>query len=84
MIVVVDGPDAATEAALAAVGDERVRVEVLPRSAGPGAARNVGVHAAGGDVVAFLDDDDEWVSEKLAVQLADLAASGDRRSIVSC
>jgi glycosyltransferase involved in cell wall biosynthesis len=58
-------------------------VRVLPgRGAGPGAARNVGLQAAQGELIAFLDDDDLWRPEKLAWQVewmarrADLAALG--------
>ena len=36
---------------------------------GPGAARNVGIRAAKGQLLAFLDDDDLWSPDKLAWQV---------------
>lgn len=37
---------------------------------GGAGARNCGANAALGEYIAFLDDDDEWLPEKLKVQLA--------------
>ena len=74
VVVVIDGPDPATEQALAAILDPRLRVLVLPEPGKAPNARNQGVLAATGRWTAFLDDDDEWLPEKLAVQL-DLAAT---------
>lgn len=69
VIVVVDGPDEATESTLLEVGDPRVRVVTLPANAGPADARNAGVGEARGAWVAFLDDDDEWLPRKVEVQM---------------
>jgi glycosyltransferase involved in cell wall biosynthesis len=67
---VIDGPDEETRAALVAEPDPRLRVVPLPQSGGAPAARNVGVQHASGEWTALLDDDDEWLPDKLATQLA--------------
>jgi glycosyltransferase involved in cell wall biosynthesis len=76
VIVIIDGPCPTTEMALAEIGDARLRVVALSKSIGGCDARNTGVQNARGDWIAFLDDDDEWLPEKIAKQLrvANLAA----------
>jgi glycosyltransferase involved in cell wall biosynthesis len=76
VVVVLDGPDDDSAAALAALGDARVRVVTLPAKGGAPNARNVGVGEAQGAWVAFLDDDDEWLPHKIEAQLA-LAKGAD-------
>lgn len=83
VVVVVDGLDNATERALADVADKRLRVIVLPQSVGVSGARNLGVTAAWGDWIAFLDDEDEWLPEKTRLQMEIAHNSAYQYPIVS-
>lgn len=83
IVVVLDGADSVTESAVHAVADARIRIEILPDSRGPAAARNAGVRAARAELVAFLDDDDEWHPDKLRIQLDELSR-GDALTISVC
>jgi len=49
--------------------DGRVTVIHTGHNRGPAAARNRGISAAAGDLIAFLDSDDLWLPEKLSVQV---------------
>jgi glycosyltransferase involved in cell wall biosynthesis len=84
VVVVLDGPDAPSVEELARIEDPRLRVVELAESVGAQEARNVGVRESKGEWVAFLDDDDEWMPEKVERQLAAAKASGHRQPIVSC
>jgi glycosyltransferase involved in cell wall biosynthesis len=75
-IIVVD--DGSTDGTATALADVPVRV-ISQENAGVSAARNRGVTASEGDYVAFLDSDDAWAPQKLAVQMAALAAEPDTR-----
>ncbi|MGW0228644.1 glycosyltransferase family 2 protein [Actinopolymorpha singaporensis] len=53
-----------------------IRVIGNTRTPGLAGARNSGIDAAAGELVAFCDDDDEWLPDKLRLQVAQLSATG--------
>ncbi len=73
LIVVDDGSSDYTLAALAPYAS-RIRLIRRGKCGGVSAARNAGMAAARGAWLAFLDSDDLWLPEKLAHQMAYLAA----------
>ena len=68
VIVVDDGSTDRTGEVIRSFGD-RVRGLAQP-NAGPATARNTGLAAARGTLIAFNDSDDLWTADKLAVQMA--------------
>src|SRR5690242_12732553 len=58
VIVIDDGSTDETQIYLSSIGS-KVRY-IRQTNHGPGAARNIGVQAAIGDYIAFLDSDDLW------------------------
>lgn len=84
VIVVADGRDEETRWALRQITDPRLRIHEPTRRLGNADARNEGVRLARAHWIAFLDDDDEWLSTKLAMQLRAASSSGHRHPIVAC
>lgn len=72
LVVVDDGSTDDTARRLAGYGAQ-VRF-VYQQNRGPAAARNTGIRAAEGALIAFLDSDDRFAPEKLAMQQAAMAA----------
>lgn len=84
LLVVDDGSSDGIADAVGSFGDPRLRLVRLPRRGGVASARNVGIGQARGDLVAFLDSDDEWLLSKLEQQIARLGQHAAGRAVVSC
>jgi len=72
-VVVADG--GSTDTTIDVVRAFPGEVEIVAQAnTAPAATRNLGLRAARGDLVAFLDADDAWRAEKLELQLARFTA----------
>lgn len=83
VVVVDDGSSDSTVDRIGNIQDPRIRLLKTPVNAGAQAARNLGIRAARGQWIAFLDSDDYWMSDKLEKQVNLLRENGfDYRLVV--
>jgi glycosyltransferase involved in cell wall biosynthesis len=84
VLVVDDGSTDRTREAVESRARSDPRIRYLRQEhAGPGAARNLGIRNARGELIAFLDSDDSWYPENLARQVEKLLAHPDA-ALVFC
>ncbi|WP_319779132.1 glycosyltransferase family A protein [Maridesulfovibrio sp.] len=74
-MVVDDGSTDDTAERLADYADPRLRV-FRQENMGVSAARNNGIARSGGDLIALLDSDDEWLADKLEKQIPFMEKGG--------
>jgi glycosyltransferase involved in cell wall biosynthesis len=82
ILAVIDRQDTETADAVRSVNDSRVKLVLNRYSLTASGARNSGADDATGEWIAFLDDDDEWLPNKLQRQLA--LASPHPATLVTC
>ena len=83
LIVVDDHSSDSTQRVIARyAGDARVRALKHEHNRGQSCALNTGIDAARGEYVAFLDDDDEWLPNKLALQVGVMDAAPSKVALV--
>jgi glycosyltransferase involved in cell wall biosynthesis len=83
IIVAAESDDNTLEVAYA-LAKQRRGVRVLPSpKKRPASARNIGLRAASGDVIAFNDADDVWPQGKLALQLKRLDGDEPQPDVVT-
>jgi len=76
IIVVDDASTRPTNLDLSRWARDLLRWIELPVNGGGATARNVGIEVARGELVAFLDSDDVWTSDKLIRQVRSYLADG--------
>ena len=83
VIVIDDGSTDNTAEVVDSYGDERVKyIRHQVNKGTPAAARNTGIKAAMGELIGFVDSDDEWLPEKLQRQVDKFDSSSENVALI--
>ena len=83
LIIVDDGSTDDTQCVIESFRDARIKYLALDHCANLSRLRNAGIRASRGRFLAFLDSDDLWRSDKLALQIALMQARADVGFVLS-
>lgn len=84
VIVVDDASPTDIRSVVDSFDDSRIQYVAHEENRGAAVARNTGIEAATGELIAFLDSDDEWLPDKLGKQVDALADGSDNVGAVYC
>lgn len=86
IIIVDDASNDGTKSLVKNFLEDNRRIKYIRHEVNKGgsAARNSGIRKSRGEYIAFLDDDDEWLPEKIKKQLADIEKRDDEWGGVYC
>ena len=84
VIVVDDGSAPSAHDIVRRFASASVRLLSHDRNLGAAVARNTGLRSARGEYVAFLDDDDSWLPDKLSRQLDGFKSASADTALVYC
>src|SRR5262249_34968268 len=79
VLIADDASSDATAELMLVIRDPRIKYLRHETKRGVSVARNTAISHASGEYIAFLDDDDEWLPEKLNIQLSHLNSA--RKSV---
>ena len=80
LIIVDDGSTDGTVKRIKEYDDDRIKLVCLGKHGGANQARNTGMMNAKGEYIAFQDSDDEWLPDKLSIQIDFMRDSGFQAS----
>ncbi|MBD5548884.1 MAG: glycosyltransferase family 2 protein [Lachnospiraceae bacterium] len=78
LIIVDDGSSDNTTEIVKSYHDGRIKLISLDRNSGANVARNKGINVAKGKYIAFQDSDDEWLENKLEIQIKYMEETGKK------
>ncbi len=84
VIVVEDGSSSRIKDYIRKLNNNKIVYHRHSEQKGLGAARNTGTRIAKGEYVAFLDDDDRWIEEKISLQYDLISRYNDEKIMIYC
>ena len=82
LIIINDASTDSTQEMIKEIDHPRIHLINHSKNRGASAARNAGITASKGKYIAFLDDDDEWLPEKLAKQVQIFENLSDKTGLI--